>query len=341
MKVELLAYTPNPEELIAKAAKLCYSQTMTSELVNKMNKEDVEKFVNHLASIGYESPLEHVNFTFAIEGISRACSHQLVRHRQASFSQQSQRYVKENELDFVIPEAFEKSRKGRLIYRAFMMGAHNTYKQLVDILQEEAKEEFISLNENYTEEELNKHLKVTEKYAIENARYVLPNGAETKMVVTMNARELLHVFKVRRCNRVQKEIRDLADEMNRLVAEVAPSLFIKSGPDCITEGVCHEGKMFCGNPRGKLKSSMDKIVIKLSENTEKSEKVTPKEQPTKTPVSPETCSHRYKTGESAIAYDSPAEMRSKDMHCKICGKNGSWEELSADTLKHLDCKKPE
>lgn len=271
MKVKLIAHTPNPEEVVAQAAKLCYSHVGVDGIMEKLTPEKIEKFVDHLATIGHESPLEHVNFTFAIEGISRVTTHQLVRHRLASYSQQSQRYVKLEQFEYIIPPEIEKNSYARTIFIKHMEDSQKAYDELVDVLIENkldkkyptwiedtedeymslSSEEQLQLNQNIRNLWAKNHKKeyfAMEKEAIEDARYVFPNACETKIVCTMNARSLLHFFNVRCCNRAQWEIRAMADEMLKECKKVAPTLFKKAGPDC-TFGKCGEGSMSCGHPR--------------------------------------------------------------------------------------------
>jgi thymidylate synthase (FAD) len=230
LKVILLNHTKRPEETIAHAAKLCYSPASIEQLKNTIEGSDNEKFVKRLLQLGHLSPLEHAIFTFGVEGISRACSHQLVRHRIASYSQQSQRYVgerrkKEHEtFDFVIPPSIEVSGKKEWFIDK-MREIQNWYDELIEVLGDSGEK------------------------SNEDARFILPNAAETKIIVTMNVRELIHFFSVRCCERAQWEIRDLATEMLRLTREVLPSVFSKSGPNCV-KGACTEGKMTCGNIEG-------------------------------------------------------------------------------------------
>jgi len=212
MKVELIEHTSNPEETVAKAARLCYSDKPTSDIEIK----DVGKFVSKLAELGHYSPFEHASFTFAIDGISRACSHQLVRHRIGSYSQRSQRYVSEDSFDYIVPESLIGCKDK---YEKFMAYTADLYKWLV----------------------LNGVPK-------EDARYILPNATATNIIVTMNARSLMNFFRLRCCNRAQWEIRELADSMYMECMKVAPLLFANAGPACVT-GKCTEGKMTCGKPR--------------------------------------------------------------------------------------------
>ncbi|WP_027626545.1 FAD-dependent thymidylate synthase [Clostridium lundense] len=232
LKVKLLEYTPNPEKVIASAAKLCYSAVGVDEIQQGLDEEKINKFLNVLMSYGHESPIEHVSFTFAVEGVSRSLTHQLVRHRIASYSQQSQRYVKLDQFEYIIPPEIEKSQEAKNIYIEAMENSQKAYNSIVSMLQEK-----------YLSEGMNKSS--SEKKAIEDARYVFPNACETKVVFTMNARSLMNFFRHRCCNRAQWEIRQLANEMLKEVKEVAPIIFKYSGPSCIN-GDCPEGKMSCG-----------------------------------------------------------------------------------------------
>ena len=233
MKVKLIEHTPNPEKLVASAAKLCYSAVGVDEIQENLDDDKVESFLNMLMSFGHASPVEHVCFTFAVEGISRSLSHQLVRHRIASYSQQSQRYVKLEQFQYITPPEIEKDEKAKEIFEKAMLQSQKSYDEIVDIL----KKKYIS--EGFSNS-------AAEKKAIEDARYVFPNACETKVVFTMNARSLMNFFNHRCCNRAQWEIRDLADEMLKQVKVVAPTLFKQSGPGCV-KGVCPEGKMTCGH----------------------------------------------------------------------------------------------
>ena len=244
MKVKIIAYTPNPEEVVASAAKLCYSKVGVDEIQENLTEDGIEKFVSMLSAIGHHSPLEHCTFTFAVEGISRACSHQLVRHRIASYSQQSQRYVKLDKFDYIIPTAIENNEFAKDIFLNAMEQDQKAYNGIV----EELMNEYIA-SSGYTlasipRSEYNK----LEKLAIEDARYVFPNACETKIVFTMNVRTLMNFFTHRCCDRAQWEIRDLANEMLIQVKEIAPTLFKKAGASCV-RGKCPEGSMSCGNPK--------------------------------------------------------------------------------------------
>ncbi|NFS07078.1 FAD-dependent thymidylate synthase [Clostridium botulinum] len=245
MKVKLLEYTPNAEKLIASAAKLCYSSSGIEDLQNNLDKEKVDKFLNMLMSYGHESPIEHVSFTFGIEGVSRSLTHQLVRHRIGSYSQQSQRYVRLDQFEYVIPPSVEKDEEAKKIYIEAMKNCQKSYDDIASIL----KEKYINNGLRDID---------AEKKAIEDARYVFPNACTSKIIVTMNARSLMNFFRHRCCNRAQWEIRELAEIVLFEVKDVAPTLFKYCGPGCVN-GPCPEGKMSCG----KIKEVREKYNVKL------------------------------------------------------------------------------
>ena len=245
--VKLLCHTPDPEKTVAAAARLCYSSVGADDLLDGMTDEKAEKYVAMLEKLGHESPLEHASFTFAIEGVSRAFLAQMTRHRIASFSVQSQRYVRLDDFNYITPPAIAEDEEALKEYNKIMNDCTEGYKRLVEVLQNNAAKKLVA--EGKTEEEAQK---LAEKIANEDARFVLPNACETKMVVTMNTRSLHNFFRLRCCNRAQWEIRAVADEMLRLCREAAPSLFAHAGPACVSEGACSEGKMTCGKPRTEL-----------------------------------------------------------------------------------------
>ena len=240
MNVTLLSHTPNPEKIVATAAKLCYSPSAIKETQEKLTDESIKSFVKMLAEIGHESPLEHITFTFGIEGVSRALLAQLTRHRIASYSVQSQRYVKNKKLEFVIPEEIEAIKEAKDEFLTAMEEAEKHYEKITEILQKKHTQSL--LNSGADEASAKKS---AEKIAIENARYVLPNAATTNIICTFNARSLLNFFSHRCCNRAQDEIRNLAYKMLKLVKSVAPNVFFSAGPPCVG-GFCKEGKMSCG-----------------------------------------------------------------------------------------------
>lgn len=240
MKVELLRYTPDGERLIASAAKLCYSPVGISSIEENLDRENMEKFLELLVDLGHESPIEHVNFTFAVEGVSRTLTHQLVRHRIASYSQQSQRYVKLDQFEYIIPPSIEGNPEAKRLFIEAMEKDQEYYNRITQILFDGYYNEYIK--EGLSQREARQK---SEKQAIEDARYVFPNACETKIVFTMNARTLLNFFRLRSCNRAQWEIRRLAIEMLKLVKGVYPTLFKNAGPGCIN-GPCPEGSMTCG-----------------------------------------------------------------------------------------------
>ncbi|BAF58479.1 predicted alternative thymidylate synthase [Pelotomaculum thermopropionicum SI] len=228
MAVTLLRYTPDPQEIIAMGAKLCYSPAGIEELKHGIEGKNQAPFLEKLLDSGHLSPVEHASFTFGIEGVSRSLLAQLTRHRIASYSVKSQRFVPETgaaEEDgvfgYIIPPRIEAlGREYVEIFKSQMAQIQKWY--------------------DFWREKLGGG-----ESSNEDARFVLPNAAETKVLVTMNARELLHFFSLRCCNRAQWEIRALAVEMLRLVRAVAPVIFKDAGPGCV-RGSCHEGRMSCG-----------------------------------------------------------------------------------------------
>ena len=241
MKVMLIAHTPEPETVIATAAKLCYSSSDIGSLKDGLTEEKTAAFIDMLASMGHESPMEHVSFTFGIEGISRACSHQLVRHRIASYSQKSQRYVNENGFEFITPPEIEGVPEAKEIFDRQMEELTECYNKIAEVLTEKHMQTFVS--QGFDEKAARQK---AVKKAYEDARFVLPNACETKIVVTMNVRSLFNFFKHRCCSRAQWEIKAVADEMLRLCCEAAPNIFRNAGPSCVMTGRCPEGKMSCG-----------------------------------------------------------------------------------------------
>lgn len=227
-QVTLVQYTADPEGLIASAAKLCYADD--TETLLQQESGAARKFVAMLKKIGHLSPIEHASFTFYLEGVSRAMTHQLVRHRVASYSQRSQRYVGHADFDYIVPPQLE----GKTVE--------------VDGTQIDAGEYFAEtmamIARRYSS--LNKALGETGEESNQDARYVLPNACETKIFVTMNARELLHFFEERLCLRAQWEIRKVADQMLTQVKKVCPAVFDGAGPKCVRLGHCPEGKKTCG-----------------------------------------------------------------------------------------------
>jgi thymidylate synthase (FAD) len=216
LKVTLMSYTPDPERVAAAAARQCYSKFSATKAFDEFTKEDIKKQLGIILENGHFSVLEHSSFTFAIEGISRACSHQLVRHRIASYSQQSQRFVKLKEIEFIVPEKIAADENASKMFREALERCRDVYNDLVSM-----------------------------GVPAEDARYILPNASPTKIVVTMNARSLINFFELRCCLSAQWEIRQLADEMLRLVKGVAPTIFERAGPFCVSKKICPEKKYDC------------------------------------------------------------------------------------------------
>lgn len=215
--VRLLRHTSEPEMAVALASRLCYSPVGIAELEESWTEEKAGRLIDKIMALGHFSVLEHAAFTFGIEGISRATSHQLVRHRLASYSQQSQRYVQaDKSFEHVIPPSIARRPALRKRFEKHLQEVGRLYSDLAGA-----------------------------GIPAEDARFVLPNAAATKIIVTMNARELRHFFRLRCCQRAQWEIRRMAEGMLGHVRRAAPRLFVKAGPGCVG-GRCPEGKMACG-----------------------------------------------------------------------------------------------
>ncbi len=240
LKVTLLTHTPDPERLVAAAARLCYSPDSIDGILEGMTPEKTGRFIDMLAEIGHESPVEHASFTFGVEGVSRSLLAQLTRHRIASFSVQSQRYVSEGSFDFVVPPEIAERPEAKEEFLRAMEEAQKHYDRLAELLR--ASHEKTLLEQGKPPKEA---ASAAKKMAIEDARFVLPNACDTKLIVTMNVRSLYNFFRLRCCNRAQWEIRAMAWEMLRLAREAAPGLFRFAGPACLN-GACSEGRMCCG-----------------------------------------------------------------------------------------------
>jgi len=218
MHVSLVKYTQDPEKTCAVAAMYSVKEKIDDAMFTGVDYDKAMSVLRRTVASGHHSVLEHASFTFNVSEVSRALTHQLVRHRIASYTQQSQRYVKLKGKGYVTPEKIEKSEFAKE-YHATIDKINDFYTRMLDA-----------------------------KIPAEDARYILPNAAHTSIVITMNARELLHFFSLRSCNRAQWEIRALSDEMLKQVKAVAPAIFSKAGPSCI-RGACSEGEWTCGKPR--------------------------------------------------------------------------------------------
>lgn len=240
MLVQLIAHTNDPEKTVAAAAKLCYSDAHIEILLEGLTPEKTASFLQKLTDLGHASPIEHASFTFGIEGVSRTFLAQVTRHRIASFSVQSQRYVRLEDFRYVIPPEIEALPEAKEKFIEAMNEEARNYLSLVKSLEEAHTQRLMAQGM----EEKAARAKAS-KQANEDARFVLPNACETKMVMTMNCRSLQNFFNLRCCNRAQWEIRAVADEMLRLVLPLAPHIFATAGPRCLT-GPCPEGRMCCG-----------------------------------------------------------------------------------------------
>ncbi|MCK4550767.1 MAG: FAD-dependent thymidylate synthase [Candidatus Aenigmarchaeota archaeon] len=232
MKATLLKHTADAEKLAGVAAFTSCSPEGSDELMKTKTKDECDKFLKRVLNYGHHSVIEHASFTFSVEGISRACTHQIVRHRIASYTQQSQRYVKFKELGFVMPPSIEKNEEVKKTYLEAMKNASNAYDKLIEC-----------------------------GIAPEDARYVYPNASHTNIMITMNARELWHFFSLRCCTRAQWELREIAEKMLAEVKKVAPLLFKDAGASCVRLGYCPEGSLGCGR-YPTLKQLKEKEAIK-------------------------------------------------------------------------------
>lgn len=214
--VALISYTPDPERTIAAAARVSSSAVGAPELMEKLTAEAVNRLIDRLISSGHLSPLEHASFTFAIEGISRVTSHQLVRHRMASYTQQSQRYVSMREFNYITPATIRAKGELEAKYYQVVEDAHRLYLEMLDA-----------------------------GIPAEDARYVLPGAVETRLVMTMNARELIHVCSLRLCLKAQWEIVELFEKIKAEVEKVAPRLGAELKAKCYRLGYCDEAES-CG-----------------------------------------------------------------------------------------------
>jgi len=215
MNVKLIGFTPSPEKIPAMAAKLTHSKTKPEDLDKTSNKE-LNAILEQVVGMGHTSVVEHANFTFAISDVSRSLTHQLVRHRMASYSQQSQRYVNLKEPNYVTPPKIAKNKSMKKAYDKTMENIWDEYNKLLEL-----------------------------GIPAEDARYVLPNATCTNIIVTMNARSLLNFFELRCCQHAQWEIRELANKMLKEVKKVAPTIFKNAGPVCKSKNICPENKKDC------------------------------------------------------------------------------------------------
>ena len=229
LQVELLAHTPDALSLIYAAFRQCYHAGFVGEMWPKLLKGEIDRqkqadFVEQVMASGHVSPIEHVSFTFAVQGVSRALTHQLVRHRIASYSQQSQRYVDGSDFDYILPPSIAKNEQARERFIRCINDIGEAYRQIKELLEEAGHDK-----------------------AKEDARFLLPQAAETRIVVTMNCRSLLNFFEHRCCMRAQWEIRALAEAMLRECRKALPAVFDCAGARCERLGYCPEGERFtCG-----------------------------------------------------------------------------------------------
>lgn len=236
MKVTLLAHSPMPEKMVAGAARVCYSGAKDLDtLLESLTDDKIDAFLKKMQKMpAHGSVWEHNVFTFGIEGVSRALSHQLVRHRIASYDQQSQRYVNSSQFEYVVPHTVERNEEANALFENTMKDLQVAYDKLVELGMPK-----------------------------EDARFVLPNACATRLICSMNVRSLMHFFALRLCTRAQWEIRELAQKMWKLCQEVSPEIFVK-GANCEQLGYCPEGDMCCGR-----KPTLETILKVYNEKKDK------------------------------------------------------------------------
>lgn len=218
LKIELISHTADPEENVVAAIRQCYSSVGAKELKEKTTEEVRKRLIKQVIESGHTSTLEHATFTFALDGVSRVTEIHLIRHRIASFSIQSGRYVKRGDAAYRVPPKIKALDKK--LYEKYLKHLDNSqklYNELIDA-----------------------------GIPAEDARFCQPQSVQVKIVMSMNARELLHFFSLRSCIRAQWEIREISRQMLKLVKEVAPNIFENAGPPCMSQKVCDQGKLSCG-----------------------------------------------------------------------------------------------
>jgi thymidylate synthase (FAD) len=215
MKVSLVSCTRDPEMTCAR----CASVSWRRKGMKAISLDEARQIIRRVLGYGHESVIEHACFTFFIEDISRSLTHQLVRHRIASFTQQSMRYVDlvKSKSYFIVPKSISEDEELARLFGDLMAKCKNTY----DILRKRG-------------------------VPPEDSRFALPIATQTKIAITMNARELRHFFAMRCCLRAQWEIRQLANRMLKICKTTAPSLFEGAGPSCVKLAYCPEGELTCG-----------------------------------------------------------------------------------------------
>ena len=263
LKVKLIAHTPDAEKVIASSARLCYSPVGVEEIQEGLTQEKIDKFLNHLIEIGHESPLEHCGFSFAVEGVSRITEIQLIRHRIASYSIQSGRYVNRKSPNFITPPRIKESELANKVFEDVCKASIEAYNNLFlilmlrqigytdDFIETLDIDKRIEIVANFNENDKDQY-KVYEKKAIEDSRYAHLQSLETKIMLTMNIRSLINFFRHRCCFRSQWEIRQLAMQMLKECKRVCPTIFKNVGSPCVMSGICKEGNMQCEELKGKI-----------------------------------------------------------------------------------------
>jgi len=219
LKVTLLSHTADPEENVVAAIRQCYSSVGAEELKEKTTEEVRKRLIKQVIESGHTSTLEHASFTFALDGVSRVTEIHLIRHRIASFSIQSGRYVKRGDAAYRVPSKIRALKDKKLLekYLEHLEKTQELYNELIEA-----------------------------EIPAEDARYCQPQSIQVKIVMSMNARELLHFFSLRTCTRAQWEVQEVARLMLNEVRKVAPTIFENAGPPCISEKLCNQGKLSCG-----------------------------------------------------------------------------------------------
>jgi thymidylate synthase (FAD) len=219
LTIGLVAHTPDPERLVAAAARSCWSNRPFEDIYKGLSEGEIDRLLKKVILRGHHSVLEHVNFTFALSGISRVLTHQLVRHRIASYSQLSQQHADHADIDYIIPPAVDRDPTLAEEFIVWTQAAQNLYSRLIE-----------------------------KGVPRGSARYVLPSACETRMVFTMNARSLFNLISQRDCGAEEWEFRSVAHRMHQELVKIAPRIFRFTGPNCRTEGACLEGDIgvLCG-----------------------------------------------------------------------------------------------
>jgi len=241
LKVSLISFTKDPEITCAKCATVSWRRKGMKEV----SLNDARTIMKRVLGYGHESVIEHASFTFFVENISRSLTHQLVRHRIASYTQQSMRYV-------------DLTKSRAYFIRPQSVSNHDELVEVFDDVMTRCKAAYDTLRKRGV--------------PAEDSRFVLPIATQTKIAFTMNARELRHFFEMRCCFRAQWEIRELANSMVRICKTVAPSLFENAGPSCVKLGYCPEDELTCGKLNQVLKTYREQKTLRSARNRDNTKK---------------------------------------------------------------------